>query len=120
MLSGFRDFLFRGNVVDLAVAVIIGGAFGKVVEGFMKAFVEPLIAMILGGAGLTLDQVMLGSFPVGLFISALVNFILVAFVVYFFIVKPLSNYAAKLAPKAAGPTATETLLAEIRDELKKR
>ena len=48
MLSGFRDFLFRGNVVDLAVAVIIGGAFGKVVEGFMKAFVEPLIAMILG------------------------------------------------------------------------
>lgn len=119
-MSGFRDFLFRGNVVDLAVAVIIGGAFGKVVEGFMKAFIEPLIAILLGGAGQGLDKVMLGGFPVGLFLAALLNFVLVALVVYIFIVKPLSGYAAKLAPKAAGPAEDVVLLREIRDLLKSR
>lgn len=120
MLSGFRDFLFRGNVVDLAVAVIIGGAFGKVVEGFMKSFIEPLLAILLGGAGQGLDQVAVGGFPIGLFLAALLNFVLVALVVYVFIVKPLSGYAAKLAPKAGPPPADVVLLTEIRDLLKNR
>lgn len=114
MLKEFRDFLLRGNVVDLAVAVVIGAAFGNVVDGFIVAFVDPLIALILGGAGEELAVIVFGGFPVGIFLSALVTFVLKAAVVYFFIVRPFGKLAAQYAPEAATPEDVK-LLGEIRD-----
>lgn len=123
MLTGFRDFLLRGNVVDLATAVVIGAAFNQVVDGFIKAFVDPLLAIILGGSGQALSAVVIGPFPVGLFLSAVLTFILQAAVVYFFIVRPFRNLAARSAaapPPAGPPPADVQLLTEIRDLLKER
>jgi large conductance mechanosensitive channel len=123
MLQGFRAFLLRGNVVDLAVAVVIGAAFTGVIDGFTAAFVDPLLALILGGGGEALAAVTLGVFPVGLFLSAVVNFVLKAAVLYFFVVRPFSAWAARLAAQPAAPpapTEDQKLLGEIRDLLKER
>jgi large conductance mechanosensitive channel len=123
MLQGFRAFLLRGNVVDLAVAVVIGAAFSGVIDGFMAAFIDPLLALILGGGGEALAAVTLGVFPVGLFLSAVVNFVLKAAVLYFFVVRPFSAWAARLAAQPAAPpapTEDQKLLGEIRDLLKER
>jgi large conductance mechanosensitive channel len=115
MLKGFRDFLLRGNVVDLAVAVVIGAAFNEVVNGFITSFVDPIIAMALGASGTeNLATITFAGFPVGVFLSALITFLIKALVVYFFIVRPFSSIAAKYTPP---PVATDDvkLLAEIRD-----
>lgn len=122
MLKGFREFLLRGNVVDLATAVVIGAAFNQVVDGFIKAFIDPLIAIILGGSGQALSAIVVGPFPVGLFLSAILTFIVQAAVVYFFIVRPFRNVAARLAaaPPPAATPADVQLLTEIRDLLKER
>lgn len=122
MLQGFRAFLLRGNVVDLAVAVVIGAAFTGVIDGFTAAFIDPLIAFILGGSGDALAMVVVGIFPIGLFLSAVVNFVLKAAVLYFFVVRPFSAWAAQFAPPppTSGPTPDQQLLAEIRDLLKRR
>lgn len=123
MLQGFRAFLLRGNVVDLAVAVVIGAAFTGVIDGFTAAFIDPLIALVLGGGGEALAAVTLGIFPVGLFLSALVNFVLKAAVLYFFVVRPFSAWAARLAAQPAAPpapTEDQKLLSEIRDLLKEQ
>jgi large conductance mechanosensitive channel len=118
-MEGFRNFLFRGNVVELAVGVVIGAAFGSIVDGFIKAFVDPLIALILGASGAAaLDTVAVGIFPIGLFISAVIRFILIAAVVYFFIVRPFSDMSKKLAANTPPPPDVQ-LLTEIRDLLKK-
>lgn len=119
MFKGFRDFLLRGNVVDLAVGVVIGVAFGALVDGFTQAFVDPLLSLLLGGRVAALATITLGPFPVGLFISALINFVLVAAVLYFFVVQPFSRFAARFAAQAepAAPTTSEKLLTEIRDLL---
>jgi len=114
MLKSFRDFILRGNVVDLAVAVVIGAAFGEVVNGFIAAFVDPLIALMLGGAGEDLASIVFGGFPIGLFLSALVTFLLKAAVVYFFIVRPFARVAATFAPRPE-PADDVKLLTEIRD-----
>jgi large conductance mechanosensitive channel len=121
MWKGFRDFLLRGNVVDLAVAVVIGTAFTAVVDGFTASFVDPLIALILGGVGGVDDLagIIVGPFPIGLFISAVINFILKAAVIYFFVVRPFAGIAAKFAA-AAAPTEDVVLLREIRDLLKQQ
>jgi large conductance mechanosensitive channel len=122
MLKGFRDFLMRGNVVDLAVAVIIGVAFSGIVDGLIKGVIDPLIAVAVPNN--QLDQAFLvGPFKFGLVLSAIVNFIMKAGVVYFFIVRPFSNLAAKLAaaPAPAPPLPADVqLLGEIRDLLKNR
>lgn len=118
MFKGFRDFLLRGNVVELAVAVVIGAAFNEVVNGFIAAFVDPLIAIALGASGTAnLETVAFGGFPVGIFISALITFLIKAFVVYFFIVRPFANLAARFSPAAGPPTVPDDvkLLGEIRD-----
>jgi large conductance mechanosensitive channel len=121
MLKGFRDFLMRGNVVELAVAVIIGAAFGGVVDGLIKGIIDPLIAALSPGDVKALETALVvGPFKVGLVISALINFVLKAGVVYFFIVRPFSRLAGKLAAAPAGPTPTEALLTEIRDTLKRQ
>jgi len=124
MLKGFRDFLMRGNVVELATAVIIGTAFNGVVDGLIKGIIDPLIAVFAPGDVKQLENALvLGPFHVGLVLSALITFLVKAGVVYFFIVRPFSRFAARLvaAPAApAPPPADVQLLTEIRDLLKDR
>ena len=121
MLKGFRDFLMRGNVVDLAVAVVIGVAFSGVVDAFIEAVVDPLIVSLAPQQ--KLDQAfVVGPFKIGLLLSAVLAFVTKAAVVYFFIVRPFRNMAARLAPAPApaAPPADVQLLTEIRDLLKDR
>ena len=99
MIKGFRDFILRGNVVDLAVAVVIGAAFGAVVKAFVDNLITPLIAAIFGkpdfsGLAFTIN----GSiFRYGLFINALITFLLVAAAVYFVVVAPMNKLAERRA-----------------------
>jgi large conductance mechanosensitive channel len=120
MLNGFRDFLLRGNVVDLAVAVIIGTAFGTVIDGFIKAIVDPLIVLLAPGDTKLLEAVALGPFKVGLLVSVALNFVVKAGVVYFLLVRPFSHMATRLAAAPPPPPADVQLLVEIRDLLKSR
>ena len=124
MLKGFRDFLMRGNVVELATAVIIGAAFNGVVDGLIKGVIDPLIAVFAPGDVKQLENALvLGPFKVGLVVSAIVNFLLKAAVVYFLIVRPFARLAARLAaapPPPPAPAPEVLLLTEIRDLLKAR
>jgi large conductance mechanosensitive channel len=120
MLKGFRDFVMRGNVVDLAAAVIIGAAFNGVVDGVIKGLIDPLIAIAVPNNNLA-EALVVGPFKLGLLVSALLNFVLKAAVVYVFIVRPFSSLAARLAAAPAPPApppADVQLLGEIRDLLK--
>ncbi len=119
MLKDFRDFLLRGNVVELATAVIIGVAFNGVVDGLIKGIIDPLIALLAPGAVKDLETALLiGPFKIGLVLSAIINFVVKAGVIYFFIVRPFASFAARFAAKPAGPPAEVALLTEIRDLLK--
>jgi large conductance mechanosensitive channel len=124
MLKGFRDFLMRGNVVELAVAVIIGAAFNGVVDGLIKGIIDPLIAALAPGDVKALENALvLGPFRIGLVLSAVVNFVTKAGVVYFLVVRPFSALVARLAKAPAAPAATPAdvvLLGEIRDLLRER
>ena len=124
MLKGFRDFLMRGNVVELAVAVIIGAAFNGVVDGLIKGVIDPLIATLAPGDVKALENALvLGPFRIGLVLSAVLNFLTKAAVVYFLIVRPFSALVARLAKAPAVPAATPAdvvLLGEIRDLLRER
>src|SRR5215475_10670575 len=118
MLKGFRDFLMRGNVVDLATAVIIGAAFGAVVDGLIKGVIDPLIAALSPGDVKQLENAfVLGPLHFGLVVSAFFNFVLKAAVVYFLIVRPFSEVSGRLAAKSAPPPDVQ-LLTEIRDLLR--
>jgi large conductance mechanosensitive channel len=95
MLRDFKQFLLRGNVVDLAVGVVIGAAFGAVVTGFVTAFITPLIGLVAGKADLSKLLFHLGAkpateFPYGLFLNALIAFVLIAAAVFFFVVRPIN------------------------------
>jgi len=124
MLKEFRDFLMRGNVVELATAVIIGAAFGSVVDGLIKGIIDPLIAVFAPGDVKQLEgALLLGPFKFGLVLSSVIDFVLKAGVVYFFIVRPFARLAGKLAKAPAAPPpppADVVLLTEIRDLLKQR
>jgi large conductance mechanosensitive channel len=126
LLEEFKSFALKGNVIDLAVGVIIGAAFGKIVDSLVKHILMPLISLLVPG-----DQGYLGwkiavgakEVPYGLFIGEVVNFLVVAFALYLFIVKFLGFVMkAKQAtsPPPPAPSKEETLLAEIRDLLKAR
>jgi large conductance mechanosensitive channel len=108
MLSGFKQFILRGNVVDLAVGVVIGAAFGAVVTAFTKDLLTPLIAAIVGKPDFSAISFTIGStvFPFGDFINALVSFLLIAAAVYFFVVTPVNALVARMrkAPAPADPT----------------
>jgi large conductance mechanosensitive channel len=108
MLSGFKQFILRGNVVDLAVGVVIGAAFGTVVTALVKDLLNPLIALVVGKPDFTAISFSIGStpFPIGDFITALVSFILVAAAVYFFVVTPINALIARTrkAQVPADPT----------------
>lgn len=108
-MDGFKKFLLRGNVVDLAVAVVIGAAFGALVTQFVAAFITPLVGVFTGAAGdfsqrtFTVADVI---FPYGLFIQALLTFLVIAAVVYFFVVKPINGLMErfKTEPEVETPT----------------
>jgi large conductance mechanosensitive channel len=108
MLKGFRDFILRGNVVDLAVAVIIGGAFGAVVTAFTKGIVMQLIAAVIKTPDFDKLAFDLHGTPVnyGTFLTATLNFLIVATVIYFFMVLPLQYLMKKLQGPAAVSTKT--------------
>ena len=120
MLKEFKEFAMKGNIVDLAVAVIIGGAFGKIVTALTDSLIMPIIAMILGKGGISEVAFTVGHtvFPVGHFLQAVVDFILVAFVL-FLIIKAMNSMKKK--EEVAAPATPEDiqLLREIRDSLKK-
>ena len=106
MLKEFKDFAIRGNVVDLAVAVIIGGAFGKIVSSLVDNIIMPLIGLLIGGVDFKSLAVTVGNAKVeyGLFLQNVVDFIIIAFVI-FLIVRAI-NSTKKPAP-AAAPTTKE-------------
>jgi large conductance mechanosensitive channel len=124
MLKGFKEFLFRGNIVDLAVAVIIGIAFGTVIKAFADDFIGGIIGVIggspdFGRAGFTVNgsKIIYGST-----LTAAINFLIVAAVIYFVIVLPLQAMAQRGQAPEEGPAPTDEalILAEIRDELRAR
>jgi large conductance mechanosensitive channel len=108
MLKGFKQFLLRGNVIDLAVAVVIGGAFGAVVAAFVKDLLTPLIAAIVGAPDFSAVSFTINgaAFLVGDFLNALIAFVLVAAAVYFFVVVPVNAVVARVNRGAAPPDPT--------------
>ena len=123
MLKGFRDFVARGNVVDLAVGVIIGAAFGAIVDSLVKDIITPVIGM-LGGQP-DFSAIRLGSVGVGNFINAVIAFLIKAAGLYVLILVPFNRLAARMAaaappPPPPPPSAQEGLLTEIRDLLKQQ
>ncbi len=125
MVSEFKAFALKGNVVDLAIGVIIGAAFGKIVSSFIEDVITPLLLKpALEAANLSKieDLVIFGSVKYGMFLSAVINFLIVAFVL-FLVVKGINSARKKEAEAPAAPPAPtneEKLLMEIRDALKNR
>lgn len=120
MFKGFRDFLLRGNVIDLAVAVVIGAAFSAIVDALVKGFITPLIGFALGGKDATFLNS--GLFLWGDIITAVINFVITAAVVYFLVVVPMNRAVALMkrneqSPAAPEMTVDQKLLTEIRDAL---
>ena len=103
MLKEFRDFVLRGNVVELAVAVVMGAAFGAVITAFTASFITPLIAAIGGEPDFSaLAFTLNGSrFTYGAFFNALLSFLIIAAVVFFFVVRPLNRLMARMKPEPA-------------------
>jgi len=117
MLKGFRDFIARGNVIDLAVGVVIGVAFSGIVDSLVKDIITPIIGMV--GGQPDFSAIKIGSVGVGNFINAVVAFLIKAAGIYFLIVLPFGRFAAKLAASPP-PTPQELLLKEIRDLLQQQ
>ena len=123
MIKGFKDFLMRGNVVDLAVAVVIGAAFAKVVDAFVSGLLMPLIGAIGGARDFSANEFLINNshFRYGLVINALIAFLLVAAAIYFFVIYPLKRLQ-DLRRRGDAPTPTPSdevvLLTEIRDLLR--
>ena len=126
MLKEFRDFIMRGNVVELAVAVIIGAAFGAVITAFVKGFVTPLIG-IFGGAPSFADNTFTingSEFLWGSFVDAVIAFLIIALVIFFLVVKPMNAVMARMKRQEEveppAPTVDQKLLTEIRDLLQEQ
>lgn len=139
MLQEFKTFIARGNVLDLAVGVIIGAAFGKIVSSLTDDVLMPLIGKATGGLDFSNRFVILGDIPAdykgemtyaalkeagvamfgyGAFLTAVINFLIMAFII-FLIVRQANRLMPKKEAALAGPTEVE-LLAEIRDELRRK
>ena len=148
MMKDFRDFAIKGNVVDLAVAVIIGGAFGKIVDSVVKDLIMPIVGAIFGGLDFTNYFIQLGTIKAdqatkighaapytykeltdagvavlgyGSFLTVALNFVILAFII-FWMVRLIANAKPKLDPAPAAPAPTPEdvlLLREIRDSLKR-
>jgi large conductance mechanosensitive channel len=121
MLKGFRDFVWKGNVIDLAAAVIIGAAFGGIIDSLVKDVITPIIGMLGGQPDFSMIKV--GAIQLGNFLNAIISFLIKAAALYFLIVLPFSKMAARLAAAPApapGPSPQEQLLTEIRDLLRQQ
>lgn len=134
MFKEFRDFVLKGNLIEMAIAFVMGGAFGKVITGFVEGIVAPLISMFTGGVKfdelqLVLKEAVIGAdgketaaavaVKYGAFLTNVIDFLVVALVM-FMVVKAVNSAKKKEADKPApAPAAQEVLLAEIRDLLKK-
>jgi len=138
-LKEFKDFAMKGNLVDMAIAFVMGGAFGKVVTAFVEKMFAPVTGLLLGGIDLNSKKLVLKDAVVevkdaagvvttkatpelaiqwGEFITACIDFIIVAFVM-FLIIKAMNKMKKKQEEAPAGPSSTDALLMEIRDSLKK-
>jgi large conductance mechanosensitive channel len=108
VFKGFREFILRGNVVDLAVAVVIGAAFGAVITAFVKDLITPLIAAIAGKPDFSALTFTINSsqFFYGSFINAVISFVLIAAAIYYVVVVPMNRLAARRA-RGADPTTKE-------------
>jgi large conductance mechanosensitive channel len=127
MIKGFKEFILRGNVVDLAVAVVIGAAFTAVVKALIDGFITPLIAAIFGKTdvtGVAAFTINNAQFSLGLILNAIINFLLVAAAIYFIIVMPLNALAERrkrgVEPEPEAPAEDVLLLQEIRDLIQAR
>ncbi len=128
VVKEFRDFAVKGNVVDLAVGIIIGAAFGKIVTSVVADVIMPPIGLLIGGVDFSDLVITLkaaeGAAPavvisIGKFIQTIIDFTIIAFAI-FMLVKVINRVKAKDAPPAAAPAAQEVLLTEIRDLLKQQ
>ena len=121
LVKEFKDFVFKGNVINLAVAVIIGAAFAAIVSSFVEDIITPLLlAPALKAAGVAdISKLTWGAVKYGSFLSALIKFIIIAFVL-FLVIKTATKLSKKEEPIAAGLSSTDILLTEIRDELKRK
>ncbi|MCV0367830.1 large-conductance mechanosensitive channel protein MscL [Filomicrobium sp.] len=132
IIQEFREFAIKGNMIDMAVGIIIGGAFGTIVTSLVNDIIMPPIGLLLGGVDFSDIKIPLkaaeaGSEPVsmniGLFINNMISFLIVAFAV-FMLVKAVNELRKRFEKQEeaapAAPTATEALLTEIRDELRKK
>ena len=122
MLKGFREFITRGNVIDLAVAVVIGGAFTALVTVFTRSLIQPLINLALGG-GVDGGKVVINGqvFHFGAIVNGAITFLITAAVVYFVFVLPMNKYKERFGKTEKEEVAEEVaLLREIRDSLAAR
>ncbi len=119
MLKGFRQFMLRGNVIDLAVAVVIGAAFGAVVAALVKDLLTPLIAAIVGKPDFSAIafEVNGSRFLIGDFINAIVSFVLIGAAVYYFVVLPLNAFMARMRRGEAPPDPTTKKCPECLSEV---
>ena len=127
VIAGFKSFILRGNVVDLAVAVVIGAAFGAVVTSLVENLINPLIAALFQMPDLTkvwAFTVNDAEFHLGTFIGAVINFLVIAAAIYFIVVLPLNTLAERrkkgVEPEPKAPAEDVLLLTEIRDLLARR
>lgn len=117
MIDGFKAFILRGNVLDLAVAVVIGAAFSAIVTSLVDNIIMPLIAAIGGQPDFSALTVTINNAELryGAFINSLVSFLIIALVIYFFIVEPMNRLMARVAPKA--PDATPAMCPQCFSEI---
>jgi large conductance mechanosensitive channel len=142
MIQEFKAFIMRGNVLDLAVAVIIGASFGTIITSMTDDLIMPLIGLFTGGIDFSSKFILLGDVPAtyagsltdyaalkkagvplfgyGKFLTAILNFVIIAFVIFQIVRAANKVVKPAAAAPAPGPTPSEALLAEIRDELKAR
>lgn len=117
MVKEFKDFAMKGNVVDLAVAVIIGGAFGKIISSMVDDIIMPILGKIMGDPNY-FETMTAGGIPIGRFIQAVFNFLIIALVL-FLVIKAINSSKKKEEAAPAPPAEDIVLLREIRDALKK-
>ena len=122
-MKGFREFILRGNVVDLAVGIVIGAAFTALVGQFTKSFLEPLIRLMSGGRGITAGAFSINDVPFdwAAFINAVITFLITAAALYFLVVFPINKLEERRhrgeEPPPKAPSEEVRLLTEIRDAL---
>lgn len=125
-VSEFKNFAFKGNLIDMAVGVIIGGAFGKLLDSFVKSIIMPAISLVMPGEQGYLEwKLTVGekTIPYGLFLGEILSFLLIALVLFIFMVKIVGMFSRTKEEEAAAPpalTKDQELLSEIRDLLSEK